>query len=80
MLAHKKSTPELYDLSTDIAETTNVVADHPDVVKQLTQKITDIVARGRTTAGTSQANDTGYWNDLKWMTEAEYKAAAVLGN
>ena len=80
VLAHKKSTPELYDLSTDIAETTNVVADHPDVVKQLTQKITDIVARGRTTAGTSQANDTGYWNDLKWMTEAEYKAAAVLGN
>ena len=29
------STPELYDLTSDIGETKNVAADHPDIVKKM---------------------------------------------
>ena len=29
------SIPELYDLTSDIGETKNVAADHPDIVKQM---------------------------------------------
>jgi hypothetical protein len=35
---------------------------------------TDIVLNGRTTPGAVQANDTGYWDSLTWITEAQYNA------
>jgi len=73
IMAHKKFKPELYDLSVDTAETNNVAADHPQIVTMLTQQITDIVRNGRTTPGQTQSNDTGYWQDLTWMTEADYR-------
>ncbi|WP_299754931.1 sulfatase/phosphatase domain-containing protein, partial [uncultured Boseongicola sp.] len=65
---------ELYDLTTDPGETNNIAAQHPEVVDQLTKKASDIVLNGRTTKGPVQRNDTGYWKDLAWITEAEYDA------
>ncbi|CAA6690012.1 Choline-sulfatase (EC [Lentimonas sp. CC19] len=69
---NKNKQPELYDLATDPAETQNVAAQHPEKVTQLEKKITKIVAGGRTTAGTIQPNDTGYWKQLTWMTAEDY--------
>ncbi|MCA8987491.1 MAG: arylsulfatase [Planctomycetaceae bacterium] len=69
---HRKNQFELYDLGTDPAETRDVSAEHPDMVRELTEKLTEIVASGRTTAGKPQPNDTGFWQDLTWMTPERY--------
>ena len=54
----KKLPPvQLYDLSTDIGETTNVQDQHPDVVKRLTTLLQDYVDRGRSTPGAPQSNN-----------------------
>lgn len=71
--ATKKDQPELYDLSSDRAETQNVAAQYPEKVTQLEKQITKIVANGRTTDGAVQPNDTGYWRQLSWMTAETYK-------
>ncbi len=63
---------ELYDLASDPAESNNVISEYPECVAQLKKNATDIVLNGRTTPGAMQANDTGYWNSLKWITEKEY--------
>ena len=71
---------QLYDLQSDRAETKNVAAAHQDKVQEMVKQITQIIAQGRTTPGAAQANDTGYWEDLAWMTKAEYEEIAVSGN
>ena len=48
---------QLYDMSTDIAETKNLQAQHPDVVAQLTQLLKKYVDQGRSSPGKKQAND-----------------------
>lgn len=48
---------QLYDLSKDIGETTNVQDKYPDVVKRLTVLLQDYVNRGRSTPGTPQKNN-----------------------
>jgi arylsulfatase A-like enzyme len=57
--AAKQGLPDvqLYDLSSDIAETRNAQADHPDVVARLSQLLDRIIANGRSTPGTPQKND-----------------------
>ena len=74
ILPFGKKKVELYDLSTDPAETNNVTAQHPELVDQLKKKALDIVVNGRTTEGPVQRNDTGYWKGLDWITEADYDA------
>jgi arylsulfatase A len=69
---HGMEKMELYDLAEDPGESENVVKHHPDLVKKLTQRARDIVINGRTTQGKKQPNDTAYWSDLTWITEAEY--------
>lgn len=71
--AKAKTKPELYDLQADPAETKNLATTHPEKVQQLQKKITEIVVNGRTTPGAPQLNDTGYWKELTWMTEADFK-------
>lgn len=44
----KNPQPELYDLEADLAETTNVAAQHPDIVRQLTDKLAAATQAGRT--------------------------------
>jgi arylsulfatase A-like enzyme len=48
---------QLYDLSTDPAETTNLHDKHPEVVQRLTTLLNDIIANGRSTPGAAQKND-----------------------
>jgi len=58
---------ELYDLDADPGERTNIIAQHADIASLLTERITAIVQKGRTTPGADQANDTGWWDDLAWI-------------
>ena len=57
--AAKANLPEiqLYDLSTDIAETKNLSAEHPEIVTKLTQQLQALITAGRSTPGEKQAND-----------------------
>ena len=57
--AKKQGLPsvQLYDISADIAETKNVAAEHPEVVDQMTKRLNQIIANGRSTPGPKQAND-----------------------
>ena len=48
---------QLYDLSEDIAEENNVADQHPEIVQQLTELMTQYVENGRSTPGTSQSNE-----------------------
>ncbi len=67
---------ELYDLQADLAETTNVYAQHPEVVARLTATATRIVRDGRTNPGPPQANDgPALWPELTWIPEAAAPAA-----
>ena len=58
--AAKKGLPavQLYDLSTDPAETTNLHDKHPEVVQRLTKLLYDIITNGRSTPGAAQKNDS----------------------
>jgi len=71
---------ELYDLDTDPGEQTNLASKYAEKVQELTGRINVIIASGRTTPGTYQKNDTGYWNDLSWMTTETYNAIANTKN
>lgn len=48
---------QLYDLSSDVAEKTNVHALHPDVVERLTRLLGKYVSEGRSTSGEAGKND-----------------------
>jgi len=48
---------QLFDLSTDVAETDNVQAQQPEVVRELTSMLQRYVDEGRSTPGTRQDND-----------------------
>ncbi|WP_167609230.1 sulfatase family protein [Maribellus sediminis] len=61
---------QLYDLSTDIAEENNIQQDHPEIIEQYRNKLSEIVRNGRSTAGAPQKN-TGpeSWGQLEWMNK-----------
>jgi arylsulfatase A len=48
---------QLYDLSQDVAETTNIAEKHPEKVRHLLRLLDDIVQKGRSTAGDALSND-----------------------
>ncbi len=48
---------QLFDLESDIGEHTNVQAQHPEIVADLTAKLEKLIANGRSTPGENQAND-----------------------
>ncbi len=59
---------QLYDMSSDVGEKTNVVKAHPDVVKHLLKLLQKYVDEGRSTPGAPQKN-TGapnIWKYAKW--------------
>ena len=49
---------QLYNLQTDIGETTNVQDQHPEIVQRLTHLLEKYVADGRSTPGPQQPNTT----------------------
>lgn len=76
VMPHRKAKAELFDLSADPGETINLAGKFPARVQALQQQLTNIVCNGRTTPGTKQSNDTGYWNDLTWLTPDRYESLA----
>lgn len=63
---------QLYDLEGDIGEQTNLQAEHKQVIRELTDLMTQYVRNGRSTPGNPQRNDgPKYWPQLNWMTEAD---------
>lgn len=64
--------PQLYDLTVDPKERTNVYAEHPEVVKELTAILRRFVEHGRSTPGPAQANTGGVsWPGLPWHGSAD---------
>lgn len=70
--AKKLPAVQLYDLSADIGEKTNVQAEHTEIVDRLTRLLEKIVADGRSTPGSQQKNDV----PIKLWKERNYKAAS----
>lgn len=73
IMPHKSEKLELYNLAADPSETSNVATANSAKVTELTRRITAIVCGGSTETHPSTANDTGYWDDLAWLTPAEYQ-------
>ncbi|MEM9280207.1 MAG: arylsulfatase [Verrucomicrobiota bacterium] len=48
---------QLYHLGKDRSETNNLVAEHPEIVEELTALMADYVDRGRSTPGENQTNE-----------------------
>ncbi|MEM6690546.1 MAG: arylsulfatase [Planctomycetota bacterium] len=71
-IAKKQGLPDrqLYDLDVDPKETTNIAANHPDLVDRLTNLLRSYVENGRSTEGTIQPNHAGsiHWGHLPWET------------
>ena len=57
--ANKQGLPpvQFYDLNTDIAETKNLSAKHPEIVTRLPKQLETSIANGRSTPGAKQANN-----------------------
>ena len=55
--AEKLPPLQLYDLSKDVAETTNIAEKHPEKVVHLLRLLDDIVQKGRSTPGEALSND-----------------------
>jgi arylsulfatase A-like enzyme len=47
---------QLFNLDTDLGETKNLQAEHPEIVAKLTKQLETLVANGRSTTGANQAN------------------------
>lgn len=62
-----KKERELYDIESDPRERNNVIDQHQVVAAELVDKISRIVRNGRSTEGKPQPNDTGWWDNLRWM-------------
>lgn len=61
---------QLYDLSNDLAETQNVYAQNPSIVKELTDLLTRQIKEGRSTKGKKQSNEgPAFWSQLTWLKE-----------
>lgn len=61
---------QLYDMEADVGETTNVYAEHPQVIDELTALLTEYIFSGRSTPGAAQKN-TGpeRWEQINWMEQ-----------
>lgn len=63
---------QLYDLESDIGETTNLWEEHPDVVEELRGLLTACVLNGRSTDGKPQKNSgEQWWPELHWIPRAQ---------
>ncbi|WP_158093906.1 sulfatase family protein [Algoriphagus ratkowskyi] len=58
---------ELYNMEVDPEETRNLFDQYPEIVKQLTAKITEIISNGRSTPGAPQDFVKSDWPQLTWM-------------
>ena len=73
---------QLYDLSKDIGETTNLYNQNPEVVNNLTKLMEKYIAEGRSTPGPKQANDNpvSLWGETTKKGKKTPKGSQVLEN
>jgi arylsulfatase A len=63
---------QLYDLEADLFETTNIYADHPDIVRELRELCLSCIKDGRSTPGQPLDNDpNGEWRQLEALLRLE---------
>lgn len=56
---------QLYDMEKDPGERVNVVDEHPDIVRRLSERMRSYIERGRSTPGPVQPNETqGEWKQI----------------
>lgn len=60
---------ELYNIAEDPSETTNLYFEHPEIVNELSAKITDIIKDGRSTPGAPQPYVADNWQQITWMNK-----------
>ena len=61
---------QLYDLTADPAETTNVASAHPEIVQRLGRLLRADIERGRSTPGTPQPATVGTdWPQTAWLKD-----------
>ena len=69
----KAAIKELYHLEEDIAESSNVIDQHPDIAIQLEMQLKEIIERGSSREGNHQANDVRVIYDTiqiaRWANE-----------
>jgi len=71
---------QLYDLATDLGETKNVAAEHPELVAKLTKVMEKLVNDGRSTPGPVQQNDVAVnWQRFQNRETNPNKAPAKKG-
>lgn len=59
---------QLYDMETDPRETTNLQAEHPEIVKTLRNLLKQYIIKGRSTPGEPQKNDEPeMWKQIDWI-------------
>lgn len=59
---------QLYNLKEDVAETTNLYSQHPEIAHDLKKLLTKYIKDGRSTPGPKQSNDgAARWPELDWM-------------
>jgi arylsulfatase A-like enzyme len=59
---------QLYDMTVDEGEKTNVQAQHPEVVAELKALLTKYIEEGRSTPGAVQPHEGKFpWKQLNWM-------------
>jgi arylsulfatase A len=77
--AHKQGLPpvQLYDLSADIGETTNVEGQHPEVVAAMETLLKKYIDDGRSTPGAPQKNDVPI--DI-WKLSNTAETGAAIGD
>ncbi len=61
---------QLYHVSDDVGETTNVQHLYPDLVQSMKNELTSIVRKGRSTPGPWQSNDgVAVWDTVDWLSD-----------
>ncbi len=60
---------QLYDLEADPAETTNLVAKHPEIVERLGKLARSQIDSGRSTPGAAQPVDLSNWPQVSWREQ-----------
>jgi arylsulfatase A len=63
----RRAKRELYNLSADPGEKSNLIRKHPAISRRLKMELTTLVRNGRSSVGPVQKNDTAKWSDLVWM-------------
>jgi len=63
----RRAKRELYNLSADPGEKSNLIRKHPGISRRLKMELTTLVRNGRSSVGPVQKNDTAKWSDLVWM-------------